>query len=136
MTSDGLRMLNRHLSWLDFNDRVLSLAKDDGSALLERVKFLAIFSTNLDEFFQVRVAELDEQADAGIRELSPDGLTPQEQLHLVRERARGLVGEAQREWRERVRPALAEEGVAVTDWEDLADQDRKALGQEIGRAHV
>ncbi len=129
MTSDGLRMLNRHLSWLDFNDRVLSLAKDDGSALLERVKFLAIFSTNLDEFFQVRVAELDEQADAGIRELSPDGLTPQEQLHLVRERARGLVGEAQREWRERVRPALAEEGVAVTDWEDLADQDRKALGQ-------
>ena len=129
MTSDPVRMLNRHLSWLDFNERVLSLATEDESPLLERVKFLAIFSTNLDEFFQVRVAELDEQADAGIRELSPDGLTPHEQLQLVRERARGLVDEAQREWRERIRPALAGEGIDVTDWDDLVDDDRKALGQ-------
>ncbi len=123
------RMLNRHLSWLDFDARVLALAEDEALPLLDRVKFLAIFSTNLDEFFQVRVAELDEQADAGIRELSPDGRTPHEQLVEVRERARELVGRAEGEWRDRVQPALAEEGISVCAWEDLVEQDRKALGE-------
>jgi len=124
-----LRMLNRHLSWLDFDERVLALAEDDTVPLLERAKFLAIFSTNLDEFFQVRVAELDEQADAGIRELSPDGRTPPEQLTEIRERARQLVDRASFEWRERIRPALADEGIAVCAWEDLTEEDRKALGE-------
>src|SRR5205814_4851039 len=78
---------------------------------------------------QVRVAELDEQADAGIRELSPDGRTPQEQLKAIRERARELADRAASEWRERVRPALAAEGVAVCDWADLTDEDRKTLGE-------
>ncbi|HXJ63366.1 MAG TPA: polyphosphate kinase 1 [Actinomycetota bacterium] len=124
-----LRMLNRHLSWLDFDARVLALAEDEEKPLLDRAKFLAIFSTNLDEFFQVRVAELDEQADAGIRELSPDGRTPPEQLGEIRERARELVVRAGTEWRERIRPALAEEGIAVSGWDELADEDRKALGE-------
>ncbi len=124
-----IRMLNRHLSWLDFDARVLELAEDEALPLLERVKFLAIFSGNLDEFYQVRVAELDEQADAGIRELSPDGRTPIEQLIAVRERAGELFGRAQREWTDRVRPGLAAEDVAVVGWPDLADEDRKALGE-------
>jgi polyphosphate kinase len=123
------RMLNRHLSWLDFDARVLALAEDESLPLLERVKFLAIFSTNLDEFFQVRVAELDEQADAGIRELSPDGRTPPEQLAEVRGRARELVGRAEGEWRERVQPALADAGISICAWEDLAEEDHKALGE-------
>ena len=124
-----LPMLNRHLSWLEFDARVLALAEDEDSPLLERAKFLAIFAGNLDEFFQVRVAELDEQADAGIRELSPDGRMPQEQLAAVRERARELVVLAHREWVDSLRPALAEKGVAVVDWDDLAEEDRKSLGE-------
>jgi polyphosphate kinase len=122
-------MLNRHLSWLDFDARVLALARDEDTPLLDRVRFLAIASNNLDEFFQVRVAELDEQAEAGIRELSPDGRTPQEQLVEVRERARDLAKEIEREWLERVRPGLAEAGIAICDWSDLGDEDRKALGE-------
>jgi polyphosphate kinase len=122
-------MLNRHLSWLDFDARVLALAEDDSLPLLDQAKFLAIFSTNLDEFFQVRVAELDEQADAGIRELSPDGRTPREQLAEIRERARGLVDRASAEWRDRLRPALAERGIAVCGWGELSEDDRKGLGQ-------
>src|SRR4051794_35146629 len=124
-----IRMLNRHLSWLEFDDRVLRLAEDEDLPLLERVKFLAIFSSNLDEFYQVRVAELDEQADAGIRELSPDGRTPLEQLGAVRERAGELFARAERDWTERIRSALAEQAVAVVDWSALAEEDRKALGE-------
>ena len=67
------RLLNRELSWLDFNERVLALAADPGTPLLERLKFCAIFSSNLDEFFQVRVAALKDQVAAGLTQLSPDG---------------------------------------------------------------
>src|SRR6187401_3376135 len=78
------RILNRELSWLDFNARVLSLADRPGTPLLERAKFLAIFNQNLDEFFQVRVAGLKDQQAAGIGVLSADGLTPTEQLDEIR----------------------------------------------------
>ena len=112
-------MLNRHLSWLDFDARVLALAEDEALPLLERVKFLAIFSWNHDEFFQVRVAELDEQADAGIRELSPDGLTPVEQLGAVRERAGELFTRAEREWTDRVHLRLASSHPSEGWWHAL-----------------
>src|SRR5918911_1743772 len=77
------RFLNRELSQIDFNARVLALAEDDSAPLLERAKFLAIFATNTDEFYQVRVAGLKQQAAAGIRTRSADGLTPQEQLSAI-----------------------------------------------------
>ena len=77
------RYFNRELSWLDFNARVLALAEDPQTPLLERAKFLAIFASNLDEFFQVRVAGLKQQVEAGIRTRSSDGLTPQEQLSAI-----------------------------------------------------
>src|SRR4051812_25743649 len=76
---------NRELSWLDFNDRVLQLAEDDGMPLLERVKFLSIYETNLDEFFMVRVAGHHDQVDAGIEGRGPDGLTANETIDRVAE---------------------------------------------------
>src|SRR5690348_11681549 len=80
---DG-RYFNRHLSWLAYNARVLALAEQEDLPLLERVRFLAIFSTNLDEFFQVRVAGLHDQILAGMLTVAPDGRTPQDQLVAVR----------------------------------------------------
>ena len=129
--ADASRFLNRHLSWLEFNRRVLTLAEDEALPLLERVKFLAIFSTNLDEFFQVRVAELDEQWDARITELSPDGLTPEEQLLRIRDRVRELSRTAADLYLQRIRPALGESGIAVLDWDDLDDEDRKRLSKHF-----
>ena len=84
------RYLNRELSWLDFNARVLALAEDPETPLLERVKFLAIFSQNLDEFFQVRVAGLKERVAAGVTRRSVDGMTASEQLEAILARARQL----------------------------------------------
>src|SRR6476659_11067223 len=92
VTSD--RYLNREMSWLDFNARVLALAEDDTTPLLERVKFLAIFSQNLDEFFQVRVAGLKDQIAVGVRSRSPDGRTAAEQLLEVTARVRELSSTA------------------------------------------
>src|SRR6059058_4876371 len=77
---------NRELSWLDFNDRVLQLAEDESLPLLERVKFCAIYTTNLDEFYMVRVAGLHDQIDAGVEKVSQDGLIPSEIIALIRER--------------------------------------------------
>ena len=78
--SDPARYINRELSWLDFNGRVLALAEDGSNPLLERAKFLAIFASNLDEFYQVRVAGLKDQVAAGVGKSGPDGLSPVEQL--------------------------------------------------------
>src|ERR671923_1815768 len=81
--TDPALYVNRELSWLDFNDRVLQLAEDDSLPLMERVKFLAIFVTNLDEFFMIRVAGLHDQVDARIDARGPDGLLPTETLHRI-----------------------------------------------------
>src|SRR5271157_584806 len=77
--------LNRELSWLEFNDRVLQLAEDESVPLLERVKFCAIYTTNLDEYYMVRVAGLRDQIDAGVERPSQDGLTPSETIARIRE---------------------------------------------------
>src|SRR5689334_14963862 len=98
---------NREVSWLDFNERVLELAEDPEVPLLERTKFLAIFGTNLDEFFMVRVAGVHDQIEAGIMDARrPDGLTPVETLHAVSERARDLMHRHVRLWEETVKPEL------------------------------
>ena len=122
------RYLNRELSWLDFNDRVLALAEDRAQPLLERAKFLAIFSSNLDEFFQVRVAGLQEQRDAGVGPATPEGLTPDEQLAGIRERVAASSARADVLWNDELRPALEKERLRVVDWQDLDDHDREHLG--------
>ncbi|HEX8769537.1 MAG TPA: RNA degradosome polyphosphate kinase [Acidimicrobiales bacterium] len=121
------RYINRYLSWLDFADRVLSLAADESQPLLERAKFLAIFSEGLDEFFQVHVAGLKEQVSAGLAARSPEGLTPSEQLRLVGERVRDVVARQTEIFLRSVVPALADAGVVLSEWESLDDEDRAYL---------
>ena len=121
------RFFNRELSWLDFNARVLALGSDTAIPLLERAKFLAIFSSNLDEFFQVRVAGLKDQVYAGIDGTASDGRTAKEQLTEIRDDVLDLVERQCRVFHDELVPAVAEEGVRFARWADLGEVDRKAL---------
>ncbi|GAF43323.1 RNA degradosome polyphosphate kinase [Rhodococcus wratislaviensis] len=127
---DGLpedRYLNRELTWLDFNSRVLALAEDTSLALLERAKFLAIFASNLDEFFMVRVAGLKRRDETGLSVRSADGLSPREQLALIAKRTQEISDKHARVFLDSVRPALAIEGISIVRWSDLDDDDRSRL---------
>ncbi|MFC9556647.1 RNA degradosome polyphosphate kinase [Rhodococcus sp. NPDC056960] len=128
--TDGLpegRYLNRELSWLDFNSRVLALAEDTSLPLLERAKFLAIFASNLDEFFMVRVAGLKRRDETGLSVRSADGLSPREQLALIATRTQEISLTHARLFLDSVRPALAAEGISIVGWSDLDDEDRSRL---------
>jgi polyphosphate kinase len=127
------RFSNRELSWLEFGARLLDLAEDERVPLLERVKFLAIFSEGLDEFFQVRVAGLKDQVDAGLRTRSADGLRPSEALRAIGTRVAELVDRQSRIFVDSVVPALAEAGVRVADWSSLDDTDREHLTEAFNR---
>jgi polyphosphate kinase len=131
----GDRLLNRELAWLDFNARVLALADDPQVPLLERAKFLSIFSSNLDEFFQVRVAGLKDQVAAGITTAAPDGRTPAQQLLEIRDRVQELVREQERIFLEVVTPGLAEHGIVFSSWSDLDEDDVKHL-DEVFEARI
>ncbi|HMJ74554.1 MAG TPA: RNA degradosome polyphosphate kinase, partial [Iamia sp.] len=121
---DPERFINRELSWLDFNERVLALVDDPDIPLLERAKFLAIFSQNLDEFFQVRVAGLLDQVAAGIRHRAFDGRSPTAQVRELAARARILVDREERLFLEKIAPELAANGIVLSSWEELDDDDR------------
>ncbi len=121
------RYLNRDLAWIDFAARVLTLAEDGKQPLLERAKFLAIFSEGLDEFFQVRVAGLKEQEAAKLGATSADGLTPTEQLRAIRNRVQDVVRRQSKTFLDQVVPALSEVGIVLSDWEELDDDDREYL---------
>ena len=121
------RYLNRELSWLDFNGRVIALAQDDGLALLERVKFCAIASSNLDEFFQVRVAALKDQVAADIHAPSPDGRTPAQQLLEIGDRVETMIDEQEQLLLRTLMPALAAAGLGLLRWDDLDRTEAKQL---------
>src|SRR5450759_742768 len=108
------RFLNREISWLDFNTRVLALAQDRAAPLLERLKFLAIFASNLDEFFMVRVAGLKRRQSTGLSVRSADGMTPRETLAMISGKTRDLVEKHGRCWIDEVEPALAAAGAGST----------------------
>jgi polyphosphate kinase len=127
------RYLNRERSWLDFNARVLALAEDKDSPVLERAKFLAIFSSNLDEFFQVRVAALHDKQAAGLGSTSLDGLTLAEQLRVIRPRVEDLIARQAELFLGDIAPALAEAGIVLSDWESLDDDDREFLVEVFNR---
>ena len=120
------RFINRELSWLDFNQRVLDEAENQNHPLLERLRFLSISAGNLDEFYSVRVAGLIGQAKAGVTHKSPDGRTPPQQLSDVTARAEALMGEQQRVWGE-LRSLLGDAGILVTETVALSGTDRAWL---------
>ncbi|MFL6128775.1 MAG: RNA degradosome polyphosphate kinase [Mycobacteriales bacterium] len=129
------RFYNRELSWLDFNSRVLAQAEDRRLPLLERLKFLAIFASNLDEFYMIRVAGLKRRQDMGIAVRSADGLTPRETLARIAEYSQRLVQRHARCWLDDVEPALVESGIRVLHWHELDRAERDRLG-EYFRAQV
>ncbi|HEY0636969.1 MAG TPA: RNA degradosome polyphosphate kinase [Pseudonocardiaceae bacterium] len=121
------RYLNRELSWLDFNERVLALAEDPSQPLLERAKFLAIFASNLDEFYMVRVAGLKRRDETGLSVRSADGLSPREQLVRIAARIQDLAAQHARVYLDDVRPNLEKHGIRLVSWSDLEEQDRARL---------
>ena len=123
------RYLNRELSWLDFNARVLALAEDESQPLLERAKFLAIFASNLDEFYMVRVAGLKRRDETGLSVRSADGLTPREQLAYISKRNQELVEQHAAAWEKRLRPAVGEQGIRIAKWSELTDEQRERLSK-------
>lgn len=121
------RYINREYSWLQFNSRVLEEACNPGNPLLERLKFLAIFESNLDEFYMVRVSGLVEQQQSGIFELSADGMSPGEQLRLITRTVQPLRRRAGELWHRELQPQLQEQGIVVHDYESLAERQRRAM---------
>jgi len=124
-------VFNRELSWLAFNARVLQLSSDTEVPLLEQIRFLAIFSSNLDEFFQVRVSGLQDQQAAGISTPASDGRLPAEQLALVRDIVTDLVAEQERVLVHEIMPALCEQGIELSAWHELDADDQAELSERF-----
>ena len=118
-------LFNRELSWLEFNHRVLEEAFDQRHPLLERLKFLAIFSSNLDEFFMVRVSGLQETLEAGFTEASPDGMTPSEQLKEISKHLRPLIDLQTQCLEDQILPALEAEGILISPYRELTRREKK-----------
>ncbi|WP_231366428.1 RNA degradosome polyphosphate kinase [Zhihengliuella flava] len=123
------RFLDRELSWLDFNARVLELAEDPQLALLERVNFLSIFASNLDEFFMVRVAGLKRRIATGLAVPSAAGVSPVDQLERILEAAHALQERHARAFTETILPALAEENITLCQWDELTEEEQSKLHQ-------
>ncbi|MUG97082.1 polyphosphate kinase 1 [Scytonema sp. UIC 10036] len=126
---DSQYYLNRELSWLEFNKRVLHEACDPRTSLIERLKFLAIFSSNLDEFFMVRVAALKEQVEAKISVVTFDGRTPQQQLEEISVALRPLIARQHEQFEKSLRPQLAEHGIHILDYINLSERQKNYLDQ-------
>ncbi len=131
--SDTSLYFNRELSWMEFNDRVLQLAEDHSVPLLERLKFCAIWNSNLDEFFMVRVAGLHDQIDAGIDTAGKDGLTPLQQVQHIRRAFREQSGRIRRTLHNSILPDLAERGVRLVHLDDLPPESRAQLAEQFDR---
>jgi polyphosphate kinase len=127
--SDPQYYFNRELSWLEFNNRVLHEAFDPRTPLLERLKFMAIFSANLDEYFMVRVAALKQQVEAQVTKLPPDGRTAQAQLEGIRQRLQPMVSKAHQHFEQALRPQLLAQGIYLLDYIDLTQEQRRYVNQ-------
>jgi polyphosphate kinase len=134
-TADPRLFLNRELSWLAFNERVLAEARDAGLPLFERLKFMGIVSTNFDEFFMVRVAGLKTQIIGSVVEAPADGMLPSEQLAAINTRVHVLVNEQDRVWREELLPALQQAGIYFVHPDDFSPEQR-AAARSYFAAHV
>ncbi|HUI09875.1 MAG TPA: polyphosphate kinase 1 [Bacteroidota bacterium] len=132
-TLDHSLYINRELSWLEFNERVLEEARDRRHPLLERAKFLSIVSSNLDEFFMIRVAAIRDQVLADVTEPSPDGRTPLEQLEAIHGRVERMLTDMASLFRDDLHPALAEAGIHLLRMEELAAAERASLADLFAR---
>ncbi|HEU4488925.1 MAG TPA: RNA degradosome polyphosphate kinase, partial [Actinomycetota bacterium] len=121
--------INRELSWLDWSSRVLALAEDPATPLLERVKYLSIFASTMDEFYMVRIAGIRRQAEVGLTSRSPDGLTVREQLAAINEKVGPIVQRHAHAFRDEIMPALRDAGVEILRWEELKKRQRKELDE-------
>lgn len=127
------RFINRELSWLDFNDRVLVLAMDNDIPLLERCRFLAICSSNLDEFYQIRVSALKDQVAGDVSTKTPDGRTPLEQLREITVRTQDFVRRQDDIWTKELLPQLELYDVRVVEWSQLSSQEKAKLSDDFDR---
>jgi len=127
------RFLDRELSWLAFNQRVLELAEDDTQPLLERLRYLAIFASNLDEFFMVRVAGLKRRIATGLAVTSASGRSPRQVLEAISERAHELTARHAAVFADQVQPALAAEGITLVRWDDLGPDEQERLHKYFRR---
>src|SRR6266481_8633402 len=118
--SDPANFINRGLSWLEFNRRVLEEAQDATQPLIERVKFLTIFSSNLDEFFEIRVAGIKQQIESETSDIGPDGLSPTELFERIQKTVRELVGTQCALWKNEIQPELAKNGIYVREIAELS----------------
>ena len=125
--SDPQYYFSREMSWLEFNNRVLHEAFDPRTPLLERLKFMAIYSSNLDEYFMVRVAALKEQVEAQVSKLSADGRAPQEHLEMIYQRLRPMIEKQHRHFEQALRPQLTAQGIYLLDYIDLNQEQRTYL---------
>jgi polyphosphate kinase len=123
--------LNRELSWLEFNRRVLAEAQDPATPLLERLKFVGIFDNNLDEFFMKRVGGLKQQMVSNIRELPPDGRTPRQQLSEINAAVRPMLAEVRRLLNDDILPALRAHGLEIVAWDNLKASEKRFLTEEF-----
>src|SRR3954462_12950929 len=131
---DSSRLFNnRELSWIEFNARVLELAEQDDMPLMERLKFLAIFTSNLDEFFTIRVAGLHDQVDAGLHDPGPDGRTRSQGSDELRESILALNERQTRCSQDEVRPALAEHNICIVGMDEVGPDEREALNERFRR---
>src|SRR3954471_16737462 len=124
---------NRELSWVDFDDRVLQLAEDPAQPLLERCKFAAIFTSNLDEFFMIRVAGLHDQVDAGITTPKLDGRTPSQTIDAIRDKVVALNRRQCSAMAHDLKPALAEHGIRLIDLDEVSTEQRRKLDDRFRR---
>jgi polyphosphate kinase len=125
--------INRELSWLDFNHRVLQEAHDESNPLVERLKFIAIFDNNLDEFFMKRVGGLKHQLASNVRELPPDSRTPRQQLAEINAVVRPMLAEQRRLLNDELLPALRQHGLELLRWDELKAAERRHLTEEFDR---
>ena len=131
--SDPSLYINRELSWLGFNDRVLAQARDERHPLLERVRFVAISETNLDEFFMIRVAGLQQQVASELPNPIPDGMTPEEQLMSIRQHTEGFFEERRRILNKELLPALEEEGIKIVPYRKVRAAEKRELRDKFVR---
>ena len=124
----AFRYFNRELSWLAFNRRVLEQAESLEYPLLERMKFLAFVSSNLDEFFEIRVAGIQQQVKSGSHECGPDGLSPKEQLKQIKEKAAQLIADQSKCWHRKIVPGLDQSGIKFCNYDALTRTEKEWVG--------